>query len=242
MLRWGQANIDRVHGLVFITYRTAKLDEQMATDTADQRGGPEQAQLRPATTSTRSSSPRPRCTRCCRTNCPEYDAAGYLGGTVRHDTLQVAGRRAHRRAKARCTARSARRRWRWRRQAITCSRAPTWPISPRQRSAGWAFLMAPWDGKVRKALAAAAWATSSAHPGPAVRARSTCRASASSRRPTSSRTAAPTCATRCPDITIYDGKFINSCRMDEYRLFGGFVSLQDKEKADREALPEAVKN
>ena len=32
----------------------------------------------------------------------------------------------------------------------------------------------------------------------------------------------------CPDITIYDGKFINSCRMDEYRLFGGFVSLQEK--------------
>ena len=33
----------------------------------------------------------------------------------------------------------------------------------------------------------------------------------------------------CPDITIYDGKFINSCRMDEYRLFGGFVSVVEKE-------------
>jgi hypothetical protein len=36
----------------------------------------------------------------------------------------------------------------------------------------------------------------------------------------------------CPDITIYDGKFINSCRMDEYRLFGGFLSVT--EKAERE--------
>jgi hypothetical protein len=34
----------------------------------------------------------------------------------------------------------------------------------------------------------------------------------------------------CPDITIYEGKFINSCRMDEYRLFGGFVSVLDKDK------------
>jgi hypothetical protein len=34
----------------------------------------------------------------------------------------------------------------------------------------------------------------------------------------------------CPDITIFDGKFINSCRMDEYRLFGGFVSVLEKKE------------
>ena len=32
----------------------------------------------------------------------------------------------------------------------------------------------------------------------------------------------------CPDITIYNGKFVNSCRMDEYRLFGGFLSVVEK--------------
>ena len=37
ILKWGQANVDRVQGLVFITYRTAKLDEQVASDAADQR-------------------------------------------------------------------------------------------------------------------------------------------------------------------------------------------------------------
>ncbi len=34
----------------------------------------------------------------------------------------------------------------------------------------------------------------------------------------------------CPDITYFDGKFVNSCRMDEYRLFGGFVSVLKKEE------------
>jgi hypothetical protein len=34
----------------------------------------------------------------------------------------------------------------------------------------------------------------------------------------------------CPDITIYDGRFVNSCRMDEYRLFGGFVSVLEKKE------------
>jgi hypothetical protein len=29
----------------------------------------------------------------------------------------------------------------------------------------------------------------------------------------------------CPDMTFYDGKLINSCRMDEYRLFGGFITV-----------------
>ena len=35
VVRWGQANIDRVHGLVFITYRTATTETQVARDSAD---------------------------------------------------------------------------------------------------------------------------------------------------------------------------------------------------------------
>ena len=34
----------------------------------------------------------------------------------------------------------------------------------------------------------------------------------------------------CPDITIYNGQFINSCRMDEYRLFGGLLSVVEQPK------------
>jgi hypothetical protein len=33
----------------------------------------------------------------------------------------------------------------------------------------------------------------------------------------------------CPDMTVYDGKLINSCRMDEYRLFGGFITVVKRE-------------
>ena len=36
----------------------------------------------------------------------------------------------------------------------------------------------------------------------------------------------------CPDVTIYDGKLVNSCRMDEYRLFGGMLTVKDKSKAE----------
>jgi len=36
----------------------------------------------------------------------------------------------------------------------------------------------------------------------------------------------------CPDMTVYDGKLINSCRMDEYRLFGGFISVVEQSRAE----------
>ncbi len=40
----------------------------------------------------------------------------------------------------------------------------------------------------------------------------------------------------CPDMTVWDGKLVNSCRMDEYRLFGDLLSVA--EKSDMEAAPE----
>jgi hypothetical protein len=36
----------------------------------------------------------------------------------------------------------------------------------------------------------------------------------------------------CPDITILDGKLVNSCRMDEVRLFGSFVNVIEKPVED----------
>jgi hypothetical protein len=38
----------------------------------------------------------------------------------------------------------------------------------------------------------------------------------------------------CPDMTVWDGNLINSCRMDEYRLFGGMVSVAEKARAEAE--------
>jgi hypothetical protein len=38
----------------------------------------------------------------------------------------------------------------------------------------------------------------------------------------------------CPDMTVWEGNLINSCRMDEYRLFGGLVSVAEKAKVEAE--------
>jgi hypothetical protein len=42
----------------------------------------------------------------------------------------------------------------------------------------------------------------------------------------------------CPDMTVYDGKLINSCRMDEYRLFGGLLSVVERPGAEKSEVVE----
>ena len=34
----------------------------------------------------------------------------------------------------------------------------------------------------------------------------------------------------CPDMTVWNGTLINSCRMDEYRLFGDMLTVTEREK------------
>ncbi|MBI5667116.1 MAG: radical SAM protein [Chloroflexi bacterium] len=34
----------------------------------------------------------------------------------------------------------------------------------------------------------------------------------------------------CPDMTVWDGKIVNSCRLDEWRLYGSFVTAQPRSK------------
>jgi hypothetical protein len=38
----------------------------------------------------------------------------------------------------------------------------------------------------------------------------------------------------CPDMTVWNGTLINSCRMDEYRLFGDMLSVAHKPAASPE--------
>ena len=98
---------------------------------------------------------------------------------------------------------------------------------------GWTFLMAPWDRTVRKAL--------TSRVGDLVRHPTRLfkpvyvQSIGIIQAPDLQGDGRADMCDSCPDITIYDGKFINSCRMDEYRLFGGFLSVTEKaEKAEQE--------
>ena len=45
----------------------------------------------------------------------------------------------------------------------------------------------------------------------------------------------------CPDMTVWDGKLVHSCRMDEWRLYGSYIVPQRKQEAVHSVIaPEAI--
>jgi pyruvate-formate lyase-activating enzyme len=231
IVRWGQANIDKVNGLVFITYRTATSDKNVALDALDH-----QVDMSKLSYVLDSFGEKfvtsPEVYELIQQNFPEYDAAGYLGGSVRHDTFkwligaqvgskhQVYGSIGKRTMEL---SQAGHHFFTGRYLAYLAEAAIGAKI----------FLLSPWDATLRKA-----WKKQFGqvlrHPGrlfEKIYVQSIGIIQAPDILPDGR---ADMCDS-CPDITIYEGKFINSCRMDEYRLFGGFVAVVDKDKVNTPA-------
>jgi hypothetical protein len=230
VVRWGQANIDKVHGLVFITYRTATYDTNVALNAIDQ-----QVDLSKLSYTRESFDEEfvtsPEVYELLQKNFPEYDAAGYLGGSVRHDTFkwlvgaQVGSKRKIYGSVGKRTMEIA--------QAGHHLFTGTYLAYLSQAAVGGkVFLLAPWDAAVRKA-----WKK---RLGDVLRnplrlfEKVYVQSIGIIQAPDVLEDGRADMCDSCPDITIYEGKFINSCRMDEYRLFGGFLTVVDKDKVATE--------
>lgn len=228
IVRWGQANIDKVNGLVFITYRTATMDKNTATDIHDQ-----QIDMSKLSYVRQSFDEKfvtsPEIYELLRHTFPDYDASGYLGGSIRHDTFKwLIGAQVGNKHKVFGSigkhtmelAQAGHHFFKGRYLAYLSETGLSRLI----------FLLAPWDATLRQA-----WKKQMGyllrHPqylfqGVNVQSIGIIQA------PDMLEDGRADMCDSCPDITIYDGKFINSCRMDEYRLFGGFVSVLEKESSN----------
>jgi len=231
IVRWGQANIDKVNGVVFITYRTATSDKNVALDTLDHQV--DMSKLSYVLDSFNEKFvTSPEVYELIQQNFPEYDAAGYLGGSVRHDTFKwLIGAQVG--SKKQVYGSVGKR-------TMELSQAGHHFFTGRYLAylaeaaiGGKIFLLSPWDATLR-----AAWKKQLGqilrHPGrlfEKIYVQSIGIIQAPDVLPDGR---ADMCDS-CPDITIYEGKFINSCRMDEYRLFGGFVAVVDKDKMNTPA-------
>ncbi len=241
ILRWGQANVDKVHGLVFITYRTATTDTSAALDNDknvvdlgklsyvrehfDEKfvTGPEVVQI-------------------IQENCPEYMPSAYLGGTLRHDSFKwtagaiIGTKRKVYGSVGKHTMELA--------QTMHHLFRGTYLAYLSEANVGRkVFLLGSLDKLVGKA-SRNYWGDILRHPGrlfDSVHVQSIGIIQAPDVQPNGQ---ADMCDS-CPDMTYYDGKLINSCRMDEYRLFGGFVTVVDKAKVNSSEpvlFPEQNKN
>jgi pyruvate-formate lyase-activating enzyme len=234
VVRWGRANIDRVHGLVFITYRTGSTETSVAHDQSGQEV--DMGQLSYTTEQfDENFVTSPQVYQIIKDNFPEYEAAGYLGGTILHDS------------------------YKWLSGALIGSKKKIYGSVGKKtmevaqvghhfftgtylaylscaKVGAKVFLLSPWDETLRHG--SRNWLKDVIrHPG---------RLFESLYVQTIGIIQAPDLlpdgradmCDSCPDMTVYDGKLINSCRMDEYRLFGGLLSVV--ERSQQEAVKEPV--
>ncbi len=233
VVRWGQANIDRVHGLVFITYRTATTADTVARDYSDRKVDlTKLSYVRDRFDEKFITSPE--VYQIIKDHFPEYEAAGYLGGSVLHTSYKwlagaligskkkiygSVGKKAMEVAQAghhMVTGTYL--------AYLSCAK-----VGPK------VFLLSPWDETVRQA--GRNWLKDVIrHPGrlfDSLYIQSIGIIQAPDLLPDGR---ADMCDS-CPDMTVYDGKLINSCRMDEYRLFGGFLSVVERPKEEAVEAP-----
>jgi MoaA/NifB/PqqE/SkfB family radical SAM enzyme len=234
IVRWGRANLDKVNGLVFITYRTMTTDTSIGTDQHDR-----QVDISKLSYARDHFEEKfvtsPEVFELIKQNFPDYDASGYLGGSVNHDSYKwlisalVGVKDRYYGSIGKQTmevAQAGHHLWTGRYLAYLSQ----------ARLGGYIFLLSPWDRAVRQA-----WKNRIkdvlTHPqrlfqGVYVQSIGIIQA------PDILPDGRADMCDSCPDITIYNGKFINSCRMDEYRLFDGFLSVVDKEKVADTAVGE----
>ena len=225
IVAWGQENLEIVQGLVFITYRTAATDtyEGISVD-ARQVDMSQLSYISEHFDETFVTSPEVYAK--IKSIAPAYEVSGYLGGTQRHDSIKwlvaamVGSKYAVYGSVGRKTMEVA--------QTLHHLFKGTYLAYLSNTGIGsTAFLMWPWDPVVRKALGSRLkeilrypWRLFTP-----VKMQSIGIIQA----PDIQATGLADMCDSCPDMTVYDGKLINSCRMDEYRMFGGLVSVVEKQ-------------
>ena len=234
VVRWAQANVDRVHGLVFITYRTATTAANIARDYADREVDFSQLSYVREQFDEKFVT-APEVYQILKETCPEYEPSGYLGGSILHTSYKwLAGALVGSKKrmygsvgkKTMELAQAGHHAWKGNYLAYLSS----------ARVGAKVFLLSPWDETVRQA--GRNWLKDVLrHPGrllDGLYVQSIGIIQAPDLLPDGR---ADMCDS-CPDMTIYDGKLINSCRMDEYRLFGGFLSVVARTDAVQETAEE----
>ncbi len=233
ILHWGQANIDKVHGLVFITYRTATTDTSVALDNTKQAVDFSKLSY------VRSSFDEkfvtgPEVVQIIKENCPEYEPSAYLGGTLRHDSFKwtagalISSKRKVFGSVGKRTMELA--------QTTHHFFTGTYLAYLSQANIGRKIFMLSMLDKVVGKASRNYWSNVFRRPASlfdSVYVQSIGIIQAPDVQPNGQ---ADMCDS-CPDMTYFDGKLINSCRMDEYRLFGGFLTVMDKDKV---STPEPV--
>jgi pyruvate-formate lyase-activating enzyme len=224
VVRWGQAHIDRVHGLVFITYRTTASETHVARDLAHREidfgrlGYITERFDEEFVTS-------PQICELIKEHFPAYEPCAYLGGTLLHSSYKwlvaawVGNKSRVYGSLGKRTMELAQAGHHWfagNYLAYLTSAAVGAKV----------FLLSPWDRAVRRT--ARRWLGDVLRRPGRLFQRLYAQSIAIIQAPDLQPDGRVDMCDSCPDMTVYNGTLINSCRMDEYRLFGGPITVVEK--------------
>ena len=236
IVRWGQANVGKVHGLVFITYRTATTDTYRAHDTHEREVAMERLSYVQDHFDEKFVT-GPEVVAKIQETCPVYEPSGYLGGSVRHDSFKwIAGATIGSRNGVFGSV--GKRTMEMAQTGHHLFKGTYLAYLSQAGIGGKVFALAPWDPVVGKA-SRAFWRDVLRHPAHLFD-KIYVQSIGIIQAPDVQESGAADMCDSCPDMTVWDGKLVNSCRMDEYRLFGGLVTVVEKKKDDVLAQAEAA--
>ena len=231
VVSWGRSHPDIVHGLVFITYRTAKTDESIGRSRNDELV--DLAELSYATDHFEEEFVKsPDVYRLIKETCPEYEASGYLGGTVRHDSFKwLAGTVIG--AGDRSYGALGKKGLELVQQMHHLFTGTYLAYMSNPNVGAKIFLLAPFDPQVRRAMKG--WMKDVLlHPWRLFKPIHM-QSFGIIQAPDLQEEGVADMCDSCPDMTYFNGTLVNSCRLDEYRLFGGLLTMTDKKKTEARA-------
>lgn len=216
VVSWAQSNIDRVHGLVFITYRIGILENTSASD-----GIGQDVDLSRLSYTTDSFDEKFVTSKdiyqLLKDKFPGYEASGYLGGTIMHDSFKwligslVASKKKIYGAVGKKTMEISQ-------NGHHLVKGTYLAYLSGSRVGARMFLLAPFDKILRQAwwnwMKAIVRNPARLFEGIYLQSIGIIQA------PDMLEDGRMDMCDSCPDVTIWDGKLVNSCRMDENRLYG----------------------
>jgi pyruvate-formate lyase-activating enzyme len=224
ILSWGQANIDKVQGLVFITYRTAKLDTQSAVAFDQEIDISRLSYVRDSFSEKFVTGPE--VYQILKDACPDYEPSGYLGGSILHTSYKwLIGATIG--TKKKIFGSVGKKGMEIAQSGHHFLYGDYLAYLSNPKLGNIVFCLWPWDKTVRQAYSNW-WKNVFRDPGSLFR-RVYLQSIGIIQAPDILPDGRADMCDSCPDITILDGKLVNSCRMDEVRLFGGFVTVLEKE-------------
>ena len=223
IMKWANQHLDKVHSIIFITYRGVPIRDDL-----EYLSGDKSVEVEDTLSYTESDMDTIDITsvnvyNILKEHVPYYDASGYLGGTATHEAYKwfigvLVG------TKDRPLGSFGRKGM----EVVQAGHhlfQGTYPAYPLTNKAGRKiFLLSLFDKKIRETFGRYLKNPANLVNNVYLQYIGIIQA------PDLTSVHGQDMCDSCPDITWYDGQMVNSCRMDEYRKFGGFIQFADKDK------------